>query len=330
MQPKTAITRLDLSLTYSEFSLRANRKGFIGLQILRPVIVGKSSGDYPKVTIESVLGPIEDTRRNADGTYKRSKGEYEMDSFTTVEHGVEEHVSDSDIEMYGDIMDAEYYARERAINRDLIRLEHDIATTVIDTAVFTGALTGAVSTPWTTLATSTPITDIDNGIEACRANCGFKPNTLQITDYTLRKMARSAQVQDLLKYSGRDDPKNLEMINGIKNLLHIENIVVAEGVKNTADEGQTASFQRLWPTDKAMLCYVSDSQDPKDPTPTLGFTFMFDEQINGAPGADGESALIIEEYREEKVRGGFIRARFNYKPKIQHKECGYVLTNLTA
>ena len=49
------------------------------------------------------------------------------------------------------------------------------------------------------------------------------------------------------------------------------------------------------------------------------------------PGADdGESSLIVEEYREESRRGGIIRARNKRVVKILHAEAGHLLTAVTA
>ena len=39
-QPSTAVTRLDLSLSYGEFNEEANRRGYVGLRALPAVGVG--------------------------------------------------------------------------------------------------------------------------------------------------------------------------------------------------------------------------------------------------------------------------------------------------
>lgn len=332
MRPSQAITRLDLSLSYSEFSLRANRKGFVGLKVLPAIGVALNAADFIKIKVESLLTKPEETKRAPRGTYSRGTYEFDKDSYKTDEHGAEETVDDAEIEIYGDMLPAERYATDRAINRVLQAYEQAAADAVMNTSTWTGSsLTTAVSTPWSTAASAVPITDIDAAIEKVKSNCGIKPNTLILTDYALRKIKRTAQITDLLKYSGQDDPKNLGVLEGLKELFALESIIVADGFKNSSDEGQTASFSRLWPIDKAMVAHVSTSQDLQSEEPRIGATIMFGEQNVSIPGADSsEMGLIVEEYREENRRGGVIRARGNYQVKIMHVKAGHLLTNVAA
>ncbi|MCH8853509.1 MAG: hypothetical protein IID41_12790, partial [Planctomycetes bacterium] len=100
-QPSTAITRFDLSLSYQEFSLRANQQKFIGLKVLPPIAVGLQSADFQKVKVASLLGPVEDTTRAPKGEYSRSSYEWGTDNYSTTDEGVEEVLDDRTIKMYG-------------------------------------------------------------------------------------------------------------------------------------------------------------------------------------------------------------------------------------
>jgi hypothetical protein len=328
--PRTAINRFDLSLSYSEFSLRANRRGFIGLRVLPAVGVALQAAAFLRVKIASVLGPIEDTKRAPKGTYPRSDYEWDDDSYKTDDHGVEEVVDDRTIKMYGNEIRAEQIHTERAINRVLQAYEQACANAVFDTARWTGSsLTTSVAVPWTTKATATPIDNIDAAIDAVVTSCGRKPNTLIIPHLGLRALKRTAQVEDLLKYSGKDDPKNLGILTGLQELFDLENILVADGVKNASDEGQTPSFSRFWDPTMCMVCHVTASEDLEDPEPTIGRTIMWNEENASIPGAgDTEMTLIVEEYREENRRGGVIRARCDRQIKMLHTEAGHLLQGI--
>ncbi len=256
--PTTAINRFDLSMSYGEFNLLNNRKGFIGLRVLPAIGVAKQSSTFAKVTVESVLGPIEDTRRAPKGTYKRGDFEWTTDSYATEDHGVEEVLDDRILAMYGSEILAEQIHAQRAINRVLLAFENAVAAAVFNTSTWTGStLTTACGTVWDTIASATPIVNIDAAIEKCKASSGAKPNTLILTDYALRKLKRTDEISDLLKYSGRDDPKNFGVLSGLRELLDLENILVADGFKNASNEGQDASFSRLWNTTRAMVCHVN-------------------------------------------------------------------------
>jgi hypothetical protein len=332
MLPSTAIQRWDLSISYQEFNLRANRKGFVGLRVLPAIGVAKDHANFLRVKIASVLGPIEDTRRNIDGTYKRDDFKWHQDSYATDEHGVEEVLDDATLERYKSEIRAEQIKSERAINRVIQAHENAVAAAVFNTSTWTGAdLTTAVSIPWSTKATAVPITNIDAAINKVKTNSGQRPNSLIIPDLALRYMKRTDQIEDLLKYSGRDDPKNLGILSGLAELFDLQNIIVADGFKNTAGRGLDAVFTRLWDPTMCMVAHIAETQDIEDPEPRIGNTIMFNDQIAAIPGAgDMENALIIEEYREEKRRGGTFRARGNYQLKILHPEAGHLLTAVTA
>lgn len=346
--PTTAINRFDLSVGYGEFSLLANMRKFVGLRVLPPLGVMKEAASFKKVEIESYLTKVEDTRRAPRSAYPRDFFNWTTDSYDCSEHGVEEVIDDADVERYGDILRAEQLAAMRAIHRVLQRLEYDIAAAVFNTTTWAGAaLTTAVSTPWTTVASATPITDIDAAHDKVNAGCGEDANTLVLTKKAFRAILRADQVTNLLKYdastvllqlnSGQNSNLVREVMSGLHELLQVEQIVVARGFQNTADRGQSASLSRIWDDTMAMLCVVNDDGfggDLEDPRPNIGRTILIFSTMNGEelPGADmaGEETLILEEYREEQVRGSVLRPRNKRQVKILHPQAGHLLTAVTA
>lgn len=333
-QPSTAITRFDLSLSYQEFSLRANQRRFIGLKVLPPIAVALQNAEFMRVKVASLMGPVEKTERAPKGTYARGSYEWGKDSYATQDHGVEEVLDDRSISIYGNEVKAERIHRDRAINRVLQAFEDDISKAVFNTTTWSGAaLTSAAATAWTTPATATPISDIDGAIEKVEAGTGKTPNSMVISNFALRKLARTAQIQDLTKHSGHDDPKDTSnIVNILRGLFEFENIFVGSGFKNTNDEGQDASFARGWDKTMCMVCNILASDDLEDPEPTIGRVPMWNEDNAQIPGIDNDGTpdLIMEEYREEDRRGGIIRARMDRQVKIFHKEVGHLLTGVTA
>lgn len=332
--PSTAITRFDLSMAYAEIALAASRQGFIGLKALPPIGVAKEEGDFLKILVEDLMRATEDTERPPRGAYKRDDFNWTKDSFSVKEHGVEEVVDDALIERYGDIIRAETICSQRAVHRVLAALEQAIADAVFNTTTWTGsALTTAITTDWTNAASATPLADLDGAIEKVKASSGMMPNTIILTDLALRYFKRTAEVEDLLKYSGRDDPKNLG--DSLRELFEIENILVARSFNNSAKEGQSASFSRYWNSDRVMVCHVHNDGmdgDLEAPMPNIGRTIFPTGTGIPLPGMDedGESGLIVEEYREEARRGGVMRARTKYQVKVIHAEAGHLLTGATS
>lgn len=314
-------------MSFNEFALEANRRGFIGLQVFPALGVAQTDGTFAKLDLENQLPKVENTVRLPRGTYKRDDFVWTTDTFKLDEHGVEEVVDDLSIEMYGDILRAEAIATKRAVHRVLQRLEYDIAAVINGSWTYT---TGVVN-KWNG-ASSDCIADVDAAKALVRNRIGLPANAIIITETALLGAARSDRVEGLLKYSGGDDPKAL--VESMARVWDLDKVIVAKSVKNTADRGQAASLSGIWTTGYAMVCRIVDdgmSGAIDDPNPCIGRTLFLNESGASVPGMDdGESSLIVEEYREEQRRGGVIRARNKRQVKTLYVDAGQQLTNVYA
>lgn len=344
--PSTAITRFDLSLSYAEFNILANLSKFIGLRVLPPLAVALEGGPFLRLKIASYLTKVEETKRSPKSTYSRDDYEWDTDSYSVDEHGVEEVADDAMIERYGDVIRVEQIAVIRAVNRILQRLEYDIAAAVFNTSTWNGAaLTTTIATPFTTKASADPLAVFDAAHDKVSAGCGEDANTLVITKAGFRAMIRTDRLEGLLKYdaselimamqTGQNQSMVGEIMSGLKDLLQVEQILVARGFKNTADRGATASLARQWDSTMAMLCVVRDDGldgDLESPTPQVGRTIFTTKNGEPLPGSDdaGLGSLLFDEYREENVRGSVMRPRNKRGIKILHPECGHLLQAVTA
>lgn len=331
--PKTAISRFDLSMSFNEFSLELNRQGYIGLSVLPAVTVAKAEANYSKVPIEALLAPVEDTKRAPKGDYKRDDFEWEQASYKTDEHGVEEIVDDAQIEIYGEEIDAEMIARQRAITRLVTPFEVAVANAVFNTTTWTGsALTTGAGTAWTTKASADPVANIDAAKDKVLASCGHPANTLILTDVAFRAMVRTDRVEDLLKYNGGTGPESLiRARQAIADLLDIERIIIARApMKNTANRAKAVSLARIWDDTKAMVCRIDDTPTLENVTPSIGKTVVFGEQGPTPGSMDSTIGVVFEEYREEARRGSVLRARTNYQVLIQYPQAGHLITGVTA
>jgi hypothetical protein len=351
--PSTAINRFDLGMSYSEFSLEANRMKYIGLMVLPPVGVSQEAATFRKIEIASMLTKPEDTARAPRSGYNRSQGTWTTDSYSVQEHGVEEVNDDAENEMYGDIVRGEQLAVARGINRVLQSLENDIAQAVFNTSTWTGsALTTAVTSigssgnvAWSTKASADPIAHIDFAREKVKNNCGFKPNTVILTDTDFINCIRTDRIESLLKYdasqimlamNGQYDSKVLTGAQtALAGIFSVDQVLIGQSFKNTADDGQTPAFGRFWTSGYSMVCHINDdgmNGDLQSPTPTIGRTIWSTKNSEPLPGTDdaGFGSLIFDEYREENVRGSVFRPRNKRGIKILHPEAGHLLTGLSS
>ena len=103
-------------------------------------------------------------------------------------------------------------------------------------------------------------------------------------------------------------------------IFDVEQVLVGDAQYNSANEGQTASLSPVWTTGFGMVCKVATSNDLREPC--IGRTFHWTKDGSNIGG-------IVEEYREEKVRGGIIRVRHQTGEKVINAECGHLLSNLS-
>lgn len=354
--PTSAISRFDLSIAYNEFSLLANQKKFIGLQVLPPIGVSQEAASFAKIEVESLMKEPSDTRRAPYGAYDRQGWNWTTDSYAVEEHGVEEVADDAIVERYGDIVRVEQIAVGRAVNRILQRLEYDISASVFNTTTWTGAtLTADIDTAntangittsgnkWTDRANSDPLADIDYAAAYVKANCGMAPNTVVMTDIDFRNCIRSTRLEGLLKYDAIEVIQAMATGNGrltevvsstasaLAGAFGVEKVLVGQGFYNSADEGIAASFSRFWTAGRVMVCHTSDdgmSGDLESAMPCIGRTIFSTKNGEPVPGSDdtGFGSLLFDEYREEAVRGSVFRPRNKRQVKILHAQAGFLLT----
>lgn len=318
--PSTAIVRYDLAMRREDWDQVANEENYIGLQVMPAAPVAKPSSNFTRITIQSKMTPIKDLTRVPRAGYKRDEFGWTTDNYTTAEHGLEAPVDDAEIELYGDFLPVEQISAQRVTTELLAEHEQAVATAVFNSGSYTGNQNINLSVGTTSFqdtSTNDPVKVIKQAQWQLR-KYGVKANTLVIPKIALDWMMLSQRIIDRVKYSGQDDPKSIT-IDMLRALLGIDNILVGDGYKNSAADGQTPSIARFWdPT----MCWVGRVADQNShltsPSICVGRTVMFTEQNAQIPGIganSAEPAIIMEEYREEQRRGGVIRGRWNWQIK---------------
>ena len=321
--PSTAITRTDLSAPFSEFELRANRQGFIAPQILRPRLVGVQAADIGKIPLEALL-LSQSTIRAPGGAYKRGDFEFEKYSYATDESGWEEPMDDRTLAVYAGMIDAEEIHASRAMDFVLGEFERDVATAIYNTTTWTGAaLTTAITNEWDDAANATPITDIIGARQKIIDGSGLYPNALICNRKQWEYLANVDSIVDRVKYTSEANQGNMR--GAVAAVLDVDMILVAGGIKNTANPQATPSLASVWSDEYVMLARVATTDDPGEPC--VGRTFIWTGDGPGVPGTDEELALVVEEYRDESVRSTIMRARNDRDVVIMYAAAAHLLSN---
>lgn len=320
MTPSTAIQRPDLGLALLEFNLAASQKGMIAQRVFPVLDVGLAAANFERVTLKELL-QSPNLNRAAGARYEEIQTQFTQDNYTTQEYGIEAPVDDNEMNIYAYTgVDAELVAAMRARDAILRALEVRVAAKLFDTTRWTGGtFTSAVSTQWSNRASCTPIDDVDAGVKQVYNNFGIRPNALVISWPDYKNLRQSQQIIDRIKYTDRDDATGIGP-NLLAQAFDIEEVIVGDAVKNTANSGQNASISPVWGNGKASLVVKATSSDLREPCVGRIFNYVGDGgSINGT----------FEEYRDERRRGTVIRCRQQTGERILNTECGFLLTNLS-
>ncbi len=322
--PSSALQRPDLGATMEEFDVEAARKGFIADMIAPAVDVIETAANIGRIPIEALLAN-RDTARAPGSGYSRGDYKFEDFYYTTSEHGAEEVVDDKLRKVFARYFDTEVIAARRALDVVLRNREKRVAAMLFNATTWTGgSLTTAIGDEWDDLGNAVPIDDIMAATEKVYVGIGANPNALILNSKVLRNLMNCDQIIDRIKFSGKDDPKNVSL-SALAQLLFpgVPNarIVVAGSPKNTANPGQTAAISRVWSDEYVMVAKIADSMDPAEPAVARSFHYTPDgSELNGR----------VESYREESVRGDIVRVRHETGEKVMYTEAAHLLSNATT
>lgn len=312
--------RPDLAASFEAFDLEADRANYIGHRVAPVIDVAKQAGNFGKIPLDQLLQQ-RDTRRMPGSGYSRGSFTFTPATYTCLEHGAEEAIDDREAAMYADYFSAETIAARRAYNAVLRNAEMRWAAAIFNTTTWTGAsLTTAASTPWSTVASATPLADVEAAVGKVYDNSGLWPNALVLSRKAFRNLRRCQQIIDLVKYTGMMDTRAGNITtDALSQCFDLPYIIVAGGSKNSATEGQSATPAQIWDATKAMVCKIAETNDPKEPCIARTFHWAGD-------GSDVDG--YFETYRQEEIRADVVRVRHDVAEVVMYVQAGHLLTSL--
>lgn len=326
--PSTTVQqRPDVVGAMEEFDVMADMEGFIGHRVFLGFDSMVQAGKFGKIELESLLQNAA-TERAPGGGYNRGNFRFTDQAFSTVEHGFEVPVDDRESKMYGSYFDAEVQAGRRAMRQVLENYEKRVAAAVFDAATWTGAsLTTNVTTEWSTGGSATPRADVKAAKLKVRQNSGLNANAIVISYQVFENLKDCDDIIDRMKYTDRALADDMAS-DIIAKALGVKYVLVGGGLKNTANQNQTASPTDIWDDEYCMVCRVAERRgDIKEPC--IGRTIHWGEDGSVAP--DGTPPRIaMESYREEQNRSDIMRARHDVDELVLYVQAGHLLANITA
>lgn len=313
--PTGTFNRPDLGTAFAQIDRASILKGYIATQVLPVFNSPLQSANYSVIKAEALMR-LDDLTRAAGAGYNRSEYDFQQASFSTVEYGLEEAIDDRTRKLYMYSFDCERYAAERLGVRLATNLE------VLTAAACQSGLggTAAAAKVWSDV-TSDPIADVRTAKIAFRALNGIDPSqaSMVLEWEALEYLKDNPSILDRIKYNGTEQVvKGKINAAAIADAFGIKEIIVAGGMKNTADRGQTRSLSQIWTKTIATLFHKSTGDIQ---APGLGHTVVWSAD-GGAPEG------LFEEYREEQTRSQIVRCRSEFAPHIKYTSAGYTITSI--
>lgn len=286
--------------------------GFVGGRIFPAFSSGQQSATYYVFDAENWIGVPTNIRRAPGTDFRRIMPKVSDDSFNCRGYGIEQPVPDEDRAKYASHLAADLAAVRRLT--DIIKVNHEVRVHALatNTAVVPNA---EISVNWDNAA-SNPKVDVDAASEDIRKAIGTRPNTMVISRPVMNVLEQHSKIAEVFKYTtpGLNNESKLASYFGIPNLL------VAEQIVATNQEGQTVTAADIW-GDDVLLCHVQ----PGDDLMMLNFGRTFYWNQFGSVG-DGGVPMMIESYRDDKVKSDIHRALHDTDEKLVGATAGFLLT----
>jgi len=283
----------------NEFDAGAAERGLIGLGVAPLHEVGEETGNFPIIERAYFQKPPETARRE-DGKYNRTQGGFTNGTYTCEEYGLEAPLDDRRSKRYATFIDFERAEAQRLRYQILLAHERRVSALVMSASTFTAH---NVATSWTTIASSTPLADLDTACAAVEDATGLprSQHSLILPRAGWEFLRNSAALLDVLKSwnSGIQGPEAVK-VSTVASYLEIREILVGRSSYDTANEGIAASMSAVWPAQYGMLAVLAREGDALE-MPGLARTMLWT--------ADSPDKVVVEEYREEASRSDVLRVR---------------------
>ncbi len=240
-----------------------------------------------------------DATESAGGHYKMTQDSYFAPVYAFHHDIGDQRRSNSDSPLQPDREATELVSQKALLKREILWASNYFATSVwtVDKSGVASGPTGTQFLQWND-ASSTPIEDIRAARTAQMLLTGFKPNTLVLGPQVADALYDHPDIIDRVKYgqtAGR--PADITTTD-LANLFKVDRVFVMEGIKNTANEGATASNSFIGGK-SALLCYAAPN--PGLMIPTAGYTFSWTGYLGAGAMGNRITRFRITEKKCDRV-----------------------------
>jgi hypothetical protein len=262
-------------------------------------------------------------RKRAPGTESVGSGyALQTDSFSCDVIALHKDIDDQIRSNADPVLNMDADATRFLTQQLVLKREVDFAAAYFATGQWTGSSTGNDITPGTKwdAAAGDPIKDIRTQMTAMHKKTGIKPNKLCLGKRAWDVVLDNAAVLDRIKYgaSNRDPAMTNEGI--LAQILGLEQILVAEAIVNSGEEGAADSMGYVFTEDSALLCYAAPT--PGILMPSAGYCFTWQQYLSASNG------IRFMRMRNDLARSDRVEGEMAYTFKRVASDLGVLFTSV--
>lgn len=318
-QPTLSQVHIDTALTNISTAYQQQPSQFIASRVFKPVPVEKQSGKYFTWTkadwFRDEAKPRADAAESAGTGFGLSTASYSCDVYALHKDIGEQARANADPGI-----DLERAATEFITHRMLLRQEIQFVSDVFGTSIW--ATDSTPANLWSDYTGSDPIGDIRTGKRTILSNTGQMPNTLVLGYEVYDKLVDHPDIVDRIKYTNAVNGRTVnEQL--LAAMFDVENVYVAQAIKNTGIEGETASYSFVFGK-HALLLYVPPT--PSLLTPASGYTLVW----RGVDYGMGQNNVGIKRMDVPLANATRVEGQIAFDTKIVGTDLGYFWNGAVA
>ncbi len=310
--PLLGQTRVDKIL--SQFSQMYRNMNFICELILPVMKVKEKTGLFAKYGTENLRVYTQQLFRAPGTRSKQMDYSVSQGSYSCKERSIEKLVPDEFVQNQDDPYDAKRDAVQICMDVIWGNQELNLATSLGDTGVLTNNTTLSGTSQWSDYVNSTPITDIEVGIQAVRSKTGARPNTFWMSHPVFTKLKYHPDIRNQVRYTNGGQLSDQQMGAFLKDFFNVENVFVGMAIYNSAALAQTDVITDIWGKNFTM---AFQTPGPTLMKATFGYTFF-------------DVPRVVDTYREEPLKSDVVRQRYSYDQNIMDANLAYLIKNAIA
>lgn len=300
----------------TNISIQYKNEEYIGDYLLPIVSVGKMSGLYFKYDKRSRLAYPDD-----EMGYRASANELNdarnTDSYSTRDYGFKNYLDVKTIENEDAPLD-EMAELTEAINEGIAFKREARQAAILTNAANYGSNTTAISSGnrWDTSGGGTIIADMQTAVASLWTGRGPSRKVGFCNIDAWNAIARNAVIRGLFQYTSGEGLATTQMV---ARYFGLDDIYVGAARQDTANEGQTAAYSRMWPS--GIFGVVRVATRPSLRTASFGYTMRHRGEVNTDQWFDPSIG----------TKGGYYaRVSVSDDYKVVAADTGYLLTTVTG